>query len=270
VRCTPVIVAFEEGEGSVKRQTIILVTIGVVLFVAGGAIAFLSVVNGNKTKTGGTIAATSTQVLVATQAIPAGTTGQQMQAENLVAIRSIPTTRYIATDLTNAGQLTDTVLTSSVAKGNALQSTQITASTTAISPPPHMDVVTVTVTGVGGLAGYLQPGSHVDVYANITKLSSVPLNQGNLIPVPCTELAMANILVLDVSATVPALGVHSPAGGRTIPPSETLALAVSPDQSQTISFLTANEELSVVQTQNGTLPPVPGVCKGTGQYTVAP
>jgi Flp pilus assembly protein CpaB len=254
----------------VKRQTIILVTIGVVLFVAGGSIALLSVMNANKNKSGSTIAATNTQVLVATQAIPAGTTGQQIQAENLVAIRSIPTSHYFATDLTNAGQLTDTVLTSSVAKGSAIQSTQLTASTTAISPPPHLDVVTVTVTGVSGLAGYLQPGSHVDVYANITKLSSVPSNSANVIPVPCTELAMSNILVLDVSTTVPALGVRTPAGGRPVPPSETLALAVSPDQSQTISFLTANEQLSVVQTQNGTLPPVPGVCKGTGQYTVAP
>jgi hypothetical protein len=58
--------------------------------------------------------------------------------------------------------------------------------------------------------------------------------------------------------------------GRTIPTSETILLAVSPAQSQTISFLTQNETLSVVQTQKDTQPPVIGQCNGTGQYSMVP
>lgn len=253
-----------------KRQTIILVTIGVVLFIAGGAIAFLSVVNGNKTKTPTTASAVSTPVVVATQAIPAGTTGAQMQAEGMVSIKSIPVKNYVASDLNSVDTLNGQVLSTSVASGQAIQSTELAASTSAIPLPTGMDDVTITLTGVNGLAGYLQPGTHVDVYANITKLSSVPASQANIVPVPCTELAMTNIEVLDVSSTSPSLSAKTSTTGRTIPTSETLLLAVTPDQSQTISFLTANESLSVVQTQKDTLPPITGVCRGTGQYVVAP
>lgn len=253
-----------------KRQTIILVTIGVVLFIAGGAIAFLSVVNGNKTKTPATVSAVSTPVVVATRNIPAGTTGAQMQAEGMVTIKSIPVKNYVANDLNDISTLNGQVLSTTVASGQAVQSTELTASTSAIPLPTGMDDVTITLSGVNGLAGYLQPGTRVDVYANITKLSSVPVSAGNSVPIPCTELAMSNIEVLDVSSTSPSLSAKTGTAGRTIPTSETLLLAVTPDQSQTISFLTANESLSVVQTQKDTLPPIAGVCKGTGQYVVGP
>ena len=70
--------------------------------------------------------------------------------------------------------------------------------------------------GTDGLAGYLQPGSRVDVYANITKISTYSAAAATL-PVPCTELAMANIQVLDVESTVPSFAGHQTAAGRTIP-----------------------------------------------------
>ena len=35
-----------------------------------------------------------------------------------------------------------------------------------------MDAMAVSISGAQDLAGYLQPGSHVDIYANITKISS--------------------------------------------------------------------------------------------------
>ena len=103
-----------------------------------------------------------------------------------------------------------------------------------------MDAVTVTVSGTDGLAGYLQPGSRVDVYANITKVSTGSAATSTL-PVPCTELAMANIEVLDVESTVPTYSSHPTSAGRTIPPSETLLLAVSPSQARTLEFLSQNE-----------------------------
>jgi Flp pilus assembly protein CpaB len=263
----------------VKRQTLILVVIGVVLFVAGGALAFATVEKGNKNKTPTVASAVSTQVVVATAAIPAGTTGQQMVSQGLVSLQAIPQKDYVATDLTSLTSLSDVQLTSSVFKGHSIESTQLTASTSAISVPATMDAATITLTGVDGLAGYLQPGSRVDVYANITKASQT--QAGDWVPagltLPCTELAMTNIEVLDVSSTAPALsqtgksvsGVVS-GTGRTIPTSETILLAVSPAQSQTISFLTQNETLSVVQTQKDTQPPVIGQCNGTGQYSMVP
>jgi Flp pilus assembly protein CpaB len=255
----------------VKRQTYILVVIGVVLFIAGGAIAFVSAASGNKTKTpAATVAAINTPVVVAKANIPAGTTGQEMVSQGLVAISSIPQKQYVATDLTTVSQLNDEVLNAAVTKGHAVSSNLLIPSTTAVTLPQGMDAITVTTTGAEGLAGYLQPGSRVDVYANITKLSTVPASAAATVPVPCTELAMTNIEVIDVSTTAPSLSAHAASASRDVPGSETLLLAVTPDQAQTVTFLTQNETLSVVQTQKGTLPPIIGACKGTGQYTDAP
>ncbi len=265
-----------------KRQTIILVVIGVILFIAGGGIAFVSVVHGNKNTPTTPATASSPQVVVATSNIPAGTTGQEMVSGGLVQIQSIPAKNYSATDLLNLSGLSSVAVTAAITKGQPITTAELVATTSAISLPTGMDAVTVTLGGVNALAGYLQPGGRVDVYATLTKTSE---NQaGATVPagitLPCTELTMTDIEVLDVSQTTPALtgsksavasaAAAAASSGRTIPTNETLLLAVTPDQAQTITFFTANASLSVAQTQKGTVPPLEGICKGTGQYTVAP
>ena len=156
-----------------KRQTLILVVIGVILFLAGSMIAFASVKGASK-KTGSSInvAPVTTSVVVAKANIPAGTTGQSMVSNNLVAIEPIPTKAYTSADLGSLQGLSSEVLTKAVRTGEALSATELSASTSAISVPSGMDAVTVTLTGTNALAGYLQPGARVDVYANITKVST--------------------------------------------------------------------------------------------------
>jgi len=255
----------------VKKQTAILVMIGVILFIAGSAIAFASVQGASKHASSGTnvVAPVSTSAVVAKTDIPAGTTGQAMVSSGMVAIELVPTKSYAPTDLGSLTGLTDEVLTSPVTKGHAISSAQLTASTTSISLPTGMDGVTVSMSGTAALAGYLQPGSRVDIYANITKVSSGSAVTSTL-PLPCTELAMANIQVLDVESTVPSYASHKTAAGRTVPTSETLLLAVNPAQSRTIEFLSQNESISVVQTQKDTNPPPLSQCIGTDQTTSAP
>ena len=254
-----------------KRQTLILVVIGVLLFVAGSAIAYASVEGASKKAGSGTntVAPVTTSAVVAKSNIPAGTTGQTMISSGLVAIELIPTKTYSPTDLGSLTGLTNEVLNAPVTKGHAISSTELTASTSSISLPTGMDAVTITVSGTDGLAGYLQPGSRVDVYANITKVSTGSAASSTL-PVPCTQLAMANIEALDVESTTPSYSSHPTSAGRTIPPSETLLLAVSPDQARTLEFLSQNESVSVVQTQKDTSPPPVGQCIGTDQTTSAP
>ena len=269
-----------------KRQSLMLVVIGVVLFIAGGGIAFVTVNNSTKKNTATTTVAppVSTPAVVTTQDVPAGTTGQDMVARGLVAVQLVPQKKYVATDLSNLQGLNDQVLTTALTKGEAVQSTQLTPSTSVISIPAGQQAVSITTTGVSGLAGYLVPGSSVDVYANINKLSTAPA--GAPIPaaaLPCTELTMSNIEVLDVSQVVPTLnsGTGTAASAatatpttvpptRAIPPSLTLLLSVTPAQAQEITFMTQNETLSVAQTQKGVTPPPLSTCVGTGQYTVLP
>ena len=254
-----------------KRQTLILVMIGVILFIAGSAIAYASVEGASK-KAGSSanvVAPVTTSAVVAKADIPAGTTGQSMISSGLVAIELVPTKSYAPTDLGSLSGLANEVLTTPVTKGHAISSTQLTASTSSISLPTGMDAVTVTLSGTDGLAGYLQPGSRVDVYANITKVSTASAASATL-PLPCTELAMSNIQVLDVESTVPSYASHRTAAGRTIPANETLLLAVNSSQARNIEFLSQNETLSVVQTQNDTSPPPLQQCIGTDQTTSAP
>jgi Flp pilus assembly protein CpaB len=253
----------------VKRQTLILVVIGVVLFVAGGAIAFTSATSGNKQ--GGNTAAVSSAVAVVTSNVPAGTTGEALVAQGLVAIQPVSAKNYQDTDLTSVAGLSDEVLTTSLAKGAVLQSTELTPSTSAVSLPKGMDGVTIAVGGTAGLAGYLQSGTQVDVYANITHLStgsgSIPVS-GN-ITVPCTELLMTGVEVLNVSQVTPALSNGTTSAARTLPSSITILLAVNPSQARVLTFMSQNETLSVVQSQKGTHPVTVGACIGTGQTTVA-
>lgn len=164
------------------------------------------------------------------------------------------------------------MLTAPVTKGDAIQVTQLTASTTAISLPKGKVGETITVPGVAGLAGYLQPGANVDVYANITKLSQVSgaSTASASVTLPCTELIMTDVEALNVSNVTPGLSANASSATRTVPSSITILLAVSPTQARLLTFMSENETLSVVQTQRGTQEPSIGECIGTGQTTAAP
>jgi len=259
------------GGSSVKKQTLILVAIGVVLFLAGSVIAFASVEGASKqTGTGASsVASTVTPVVVAKKDIPAGTTGSSMVSNGLVAIEPIPTKDTSQTDLGSLSALSNQVLNQSVKKGQAISSTQLSASASAISVPSGLNAVTVTLNGTQSLAGYLQPGARVDVYANITKASTNSAASSTL-PLPCTELAMANVQVLDVQSASPTYASHPTSSGRTVPANETILLAVSPSQARSIEFLSQNESISLVQTQQDANPPALNQCVGTDQTTGAP
>jgi Flp pilus assembly protein CpaB len=207
--------------------------------------------------------------VVAKKNIPAGTTGQAMLSNNWVALQLVPTKSFVSTDLTSLQSLSDEVLSAPVKQGQALSATQLNASTSAISVPVGLDAMTINLPGTSALAGYLQPGARVDVYANITKVSVNSAASATL-PVPCTELSMADIQVIDVSSTSPSLSGTKGSGGRTLPSSETVLVAVSSAQARTLSFLSENETISLVQTQTDTSPPPVGQCIGTDQTTGAP
>jgi Flp pilus assembly protein CpaB len=254
----------------VKKQTLILVVIGVILFVAGSAIAYASVEKASKQSgTTTVVAGTSTSAVVARTNIPAGTTGQAMISQGLVALETIPSKSFSPADLQSVQQLADETLTAPVTKGSAISSTNLVASTSSLSVPQGLDAMTVTITGAAALAGYLQPGAHVDVYANITRISS-GAGTASALALPCTELAMANIQVLDVSQTSPSLSASKGSAGRTIPSGETLLLALQPSQARSLEFLSQNEAISVVQTQFDTNAPPVDQCIGTNETTGAP
>jgi Flp pilus assembly protein CpaB len=158
-----------------------------------------------------------------------------------------------------------------------VSTTELIASTASISVPQGLDAMTVTISGAENLAGYLQPGSKVDIYANITKVSTGGSGVSASVPLPCTELAMTDIDVMDVSSTSPALSgtkgapaSAAPSAGRTVPGAETLLLALTPGQARSLQFLSQNEAISVVQPNQEVSPPTVGQCIGTDQTTTGP
>jgi Flp pilus assembly protein CpaB len=252
----------------VKKQTLILVLIGAILFVAGSVIAYASVRGASKNTNSGanTVASTTVSAVVAKKDIPAGTTGQAMLSNGWVALAPVSTKSFVASDLTSLQSLNDEVLATPIKQGETVSATELNASTSAISVPVGLDAMTITLPGTTGLSGYLQPGAHVDIYANVTKVSSPSAASASL-PIPCTELSMTDIQVLDVSSTSPSLSGTKGSGGRTLPSSETVLLAVTSGQARTLSFFSQNEAVSLVQTQADTNPPPLGQCIGTDQTT---
>ena len=174
-----------------KKQTLILVVIGVILFIAGSAIAYASVKGASKSAatSSNVVAPVSTSAVVAKANIPAGTTGQAMISEGLVALQLIPTKSYTQTDLNSLSALQDEVLTSAVTKGDAISSTDLNASTSTISLPTGMDAITVTLTGP---TGWPDTCSRVATSTCTATSPSSPAGCADSGPpaIPCTELAL--------------------------------------------------------------------------------
>src|ERR1700685_701268 len=115
-RALCVVHRLRQGARSVKKQTLILVLIGAILFVAGSVIAYASVRGASKNANNNaqTVASTTTSAVVAKKNIPAGTTGQAMVSNGWVAIQLVSTKSFVPTDLTSLQALNDEVLSTAV------------------------------------------------------------------------------------------------------------------------------------------------------------
>ena len=192
-----------------KRQTLILVMIGVILFIAGSAIAYASVKGASKHAGSG-----------ANVRGPREHLGRRGQGEHpgrdhgavdglqraWSPLSSIPTKTYTPTDLAIAVGLDRPG--ADRRRSRRVMPSARPSSRPARRPSPSRRAwtrVTVTMTGANGLAGYLQPGGHVDVYANITKVSTGSARRSDRCRCRAPSWPWPNIQVLDVQSTVPDL-----------------------------------------------------------------
>ena len=262
------------GKCSVKRQTMILVMIGVILFIAGSAIAYASVEGASKHAGAGANvqAPVSTTAVVAKSDIPAGTTGQAMVSSGMVAIELIPTRAYFPDRPGLALRVDQRGLDAACDQGPRHQ----------LDVPHCQHVLDLVADRAGrvtdhgqrdGRTGRLPPArSRVDVYANITKVSTASnalrARRRCLCRAPSWRWPTSRFSTSRApSRPTPATRRRRAAPSRA---NETLLLAVSPSQARTVEFLAQNEALSVVQTQKDTSPPPLGQCIGTDQTASAP
>ena len=230
-----------------KRSNLLLL-VGVAAFVVGAALVVSILRNDDD----GTRSANSGKVLVAAQAIPAGTTGGDAVGKQLVTLRDVPASVRATDVLTDPAQLTGRVLDIDVAAGEQIKASALrpmALRTGAITIPAGKQGVAVQLPFVAGGAGYVGAGDLVNIYGNVAERSDAP---------PVTKLVLANVKVLDVSNEI-APRVTSdearPAGTNV-----TYLLALDPDQAERVIYLAANAQLwlALQNADGGAVPATPG------------
>jgi pilus assembly protein CpaB len=133
-----------------------------------------------------------TAVLVASENIPARTSGEKIVEQGLVSRQQVPRGVVALGAVVDENQLRERVLTAAVAKGQQIVSSQLAApaeASRAFEIKNGMRAVSVSVDRVAGVGGMIQAGDRVDVIATF---EYDVINQGNVnldAIVPDEELA---------------------------------------------------------------------------------
>ena len=186
-----------------RQRSNLIILFGIAFFLVGGAIAYL-VLNdddgGGSASSGDGVAEVS--VFVATQDIPAGTLGTDVIEQGLLETEQVPAASQPVGALTSAAGLDNQIFAVGVSEGDVITSAQLaTRSLSNVSIPEGFDGVAVTIDYTNGGAGYIAPGDTVNVYGVYgggANGDAGLVSDGS--PIPRTELALTNVLVLDVSA----------------------------------------------------------------------
>jgi len=230
-----------------KQKSNVLLLIGALAFLLGAALVLGTMRSGDHSKS----ASPASTVLVAKQAIPAGTPGETVLSQHLVEARQINAKQRVGDALSTNADLNGRMIQVAVAPGEQLRASQLRPPSlrgTTIEIPSGMQGVAVQLPFVSGGAGYVAAGDHVNVYGNVKDAD------GNA----TTKLVLNNVQVLDVSTEVAprVSGNEERAGGSNV----TYLLALNPDQAERVIFLAANEQVWLALTGNdaGAVPPTSG------------
>ena len=230
-----------------KQKSNVLLLIGALAFLLGAALVVSAMRGGDHSKSA---SATST-VLVAKQAIPAGTPGETVLSQHLVEARQINAKQRVGDALSTNADLNGRMIQVAVAPGEQLRASQLRPPSlrgTTIEIPTGKQGVALQVPFVSGGAGYVAAGDHVNVYGNVKDANGVAT----------TKLVLSNVQVLDVSTEVAprVSGNEERATGDAV----TYLLALNPDEAERVIFLAANEQMWLALAGNdaGAVPPTNG------------
>lgn len=243
-----------------SKRSAVLVVIGVVVFVLGAGLVLVSVradkggsgKGGSGTKADETAAGA---VVVVTADVPAGTSGQSLITTKQVALEAVPARKLSPDDITSIASLAGVSLSRDLSAGSPVQASDLTTDSGPLTTPAGDESMALTVSGgANDLAGYLQPGSKVDIYTNIVKSGTQTTDT------PCVELVQPDVEVLDVSDVVPPYRSDPTAGGRAVPSSLTLLVAVSPSEVPRVVYFADNGQQLYLVASDGTTVGPSGTC----------
>lgn len=225
------------------KRSNLLVTVGVAVFLLGGAIVLLVLRDtGNNTSSVSSTGGVSQTALVATRDIEAGTSGKDVLSSGAVRPGSIATTDAVDA-VTSSSSLTGQVLAIPVKKGDVIRAGDLRPET--IKIPDGMQAIAVQVDFVPAVAGQVGAGDLVSVYANGTR------SAGAAGSATFSRLLLSNLLVLKVSQlATPAATAATAAPGQpaatTAPaagPPTVFILAVNAEQAEKLIYATTNQRL---------------------------
>ena len=235
-----------------RQRSNLIILFGIAFFIVGGAIAYL-VLNDDDSGSGGgggnTVAKVS--VLVATEDIEANTLGSDVLEAGILTLEEVDSGSQPVGAITNSDDLSNRIFRVPVQEGDVIVSAQVALrSLSNVQIPEGYDGVAVTIDYTNGGAGYIAPGDTVNLYGvyGVDGTSSAGLSGGDAAagPTPRTELALTNVLVLDVSAqqgsSIQAADPDDPnatVGRQTLGTPLTYLLALTPTDAERVVQLTS-------------------------------
>ena len=226
-----------------------LLALGAAVFLVGAALVVGLVQNSHHSDNH----AAGSAVLVARETIPAGTSGADAIAKNLVVSRTVPANVRANDVLVNVNELGGRVIDHQVDAGEQVRATDlrpITMRGGAIEIPAGMQGVAIEAPFVAGGAGYIGPGDFVDIYGNVKPADGEPY----------TRLVLGGVKVLDVSTEVAPRVESGQSSERVGSSNVTYLLELNADQAERIIYLAANQQLWLTLQGEGNhaVPSTPG------------
>jgi Flp pilus assembly protein CpaB len=186
-------------------------------------------------------------VLVAGQEIQKGTSGDAIASEQLFKPTTVAPKQASAGAIADVGLLRGKVAATDIYPGQQITAADFTAAGGIAGELARNErAMTVSLSGSRGMAGQIQPGDHVDVYADIDEAGS---SRGQTF----VRLLMGNVSVLKAPTEATASGLG---GGGAQNAQSNVTLKVSDNQAGALAFATDNGKLwLVLRPANASTPP---------------
>lgn len=215
-----------------KRSNLLL-ALGAGIFLIGAALVVGVIQNSNRDEG----SAATGVVLVARETIPAGTSGADAIAKEMVVARSVPEKARAADVLINTNELSGRVVDTQIDSGEQITASAlrpITVRGGAVRIPAGQQGVAIQLPFVSAGAGYIGPGDFVDIYGNVKSGEG-----GDAF----TKLVLGGVRVLDVSTEVAPRVDSGQSAERPATSNVTYFLALTADQAERVIYLAANQQI---------------------------
>ncbi|MDP1819650.1 MAG: Flp pilus assembly protein CpaB [Acidimicrobiales bacterium] len=235
-----------------RRRSNLLVLLGIAFFLVGGIIVYALT---NDDDDGGSDIGGPVTAVISNSDIPAGSLADDLIEEGRLEETKVPPGELPAGAVQSLNQLEGATFVQGFAEGQPITSSGLQLVNRGYEVPEGFEAMAVQVDFVAGVAGYVNAGDRLNLYAVFPGGSPISA------PSPRAELLLTNVEVLDVSLTVPARrGQVETEAPRASGDSVTYLLAVRTADAEKLVYTTEFQSLYATLTADDAPPagPTPG------------